>query len=167
MCLLCRLPVAKKPQFWAHFDILGLLYRPPFADEGQIWCAIANPRCTHAYLPTCISIGSFCRPLCAKTPNFCRFLDFGMLSPIGSSLRKLNTAAQLKAFPYPTTSKSFLYSNAFMTKSGAQSLTFKSMTNKQTERQTKKPQRFWPPRRRVKYEPHQTWHGDRGHRARS
>ena len=27
--------------------------------------------------------------------------------------------------------------------------------------------RFWPPRRRVKSEPHQTWHGDRGPRARS
>ena len=27
----------------------------------------------------------------------------------------------------------------------------------QTNRQTKKTQRFWPPRRRVKSEPHQTW----------
>ena len=27
--------------------------------------------------------------------------------------------------------------------------------------------RFWPPRRRVKSEPHQTWHGDREPRARS
>ena len=26
---------------------------------------------------------------------------------------------------------------------------------------------FWPPRRRVKSEPHQTWHGDIGPRARS
>jgi len=31
----------------------------------------------------------------------------------------------------------------------------------QTNRQTNKTQRFWPPRRRVKSEPHQTWHGDR------
>jgi len=22
------------------------LYRPPFTDEGQIWCAVADPRCT-------------------------------------------------------------------------------------------------------------------------
>ena len=35
-------------------------------------------------------------------------------------------------------SKSFLYSNAFMAKSGAQSLTFKSVTNRQTDKQTKK-----------------------------
>jgi len=38
-------------------------------------------------------------------------------------------------------------------------------TNKQTDRQ--KIQRFWPPRRRVKSEPHKTWNGDRGPRARS
>ena len=36
-------------------------------------------------------------------------------------------------------------------------------TDKQTDRQ--KTQRFWPPRRRVKSEPHQTWHGDRGPRS--
>jgi len=41
-------------------------------------------------------------------------------------------------------------------------------TDKQTDRQTdKKTQRFWPPRRRMKSEPIQTWHGDRGPRARS
>jgi len=38
-------------------------------------------------------------------------------------------------------------------------------TDKQTDRQ--KNQRFWPPRWRVKSEPHQTWHGGRGPRARS
>jgi len=42
MYSLCRLPVAKIHNFWAHFDLLGLLYRPPFTDEDQIWCAIAN-----------------------------------------------------------------------------------------------------------------------------
>ena len=36
----------------------------------------------------------------------------------------------------------------------------------QTDRQTNK-KRFWPSRRQVKSEPNQTWHGDRGHRARS
>ena len=61
-----------------------------------------------------------------------------MLSPIGNSLTKLNEGAQLETFPYPMASKSFLYSNAFMAKSGTQSLTFKSVTNKQTDRQTKK-----------------------------
>jgi len=61
-----------------------------------------------------------------------------MLSPIGNSLRKLRTDAQLQTFPYPTASKYFLYSNAFMAKSGAQTLTFKSVTDRQTDKQTKK-----------------------------
>jgi len=41
-------------------------------------------------------------------------------------------------------SKSFLYSNAFMAKSGAQTLTFKSVTDKQTNKTDKK-QRFGHP----------------------
>ena len=77
-------------------------------------------------------------------------------------------------------------SNAFMAKSGAQSLTLKSVTNKQTDRQTnKKNSTFLATRRHVKSEPHQslvglgfhvppggqkrgdqTWHGDRGPTAR-
>jgi len=38
-------------------------------------------------------------------------------------------------------------------------------TDKQTDKQ--KTQRFWLPWRRVKSEPHQTWHGDRGPRVHS
>jgi len=71
-----------------------------------------------------------------KTPIFAIFgLQHLVVSPIGSSLRKLNTGAQLQTFPYAMVSKSFLYSNAFVAKSGAQSLTFKSVTNKQTDKQ--------------------------------
>jgi len=40
-------------------------------------------------------------------------------------------------------------------------------TDRQTDKQTQKSRRFWPPRRRVKSEPHQTCHGGRGPRARS
>jgi len=61
-----------------------------------------------------------------------------VLSPFGNSLTKLNTGAQLQTVPYPTASKLFLYSNAFMAKSGAQSLTFKSVTDRQTDKQTDK-----------------------------
>jgi len=78
------------------------------------------------------------------------FLDFGIvLSPIGINLRKLSTGAQLQTFPYLTASKSVLYSNTFMAKSGAQSLMLKSVTNRQIDRK----KRFWPSRRRVKSEP--------------
>jgi len=52
------------------------------------------------------------------------------------SLRKLNTGEQLQTFAYPKASKSVLYSNDFMAKSGAQTLTSERVTNKQTDRQT-------------------------------
>jgi len=71
--------------------------------------------------------------------------------------------------PYSTASKLFLCSNTFMAKSSAQTLTFNSVTNRPTNRQTdgQKTQHFCPPRRCLKAEPHQTWHGDRGRRTRS
>jgi len=88
-------------------------------------------------VPKFVSIALFSRPLPAKNNFLPHFgLRHLVVSPIRNSLRNLNTAAQLQTFPYPTVSKSFLYSNAFMAKSGAQSLTFKSVTNKQTKNST-------------------------------
>jgi len=106
----------QNPQFWANFDFSGLPYRPLHQRGSNVVCY---------------------RPLLAKNLNFCCFFGLQNLvvSPIGSGLRKLDMGAQLQTFPYPTTSKLFLYSNAFRQKSRAQSLTFKSMTNKQTNRQ--------------------------------
>jgi len=77
-------------------------------------------------------------PFVGEKPQFLPFFGIRHLvvSPIGSSPRKLNTGAQPQTLFYPTASKSFLYSNAFMMKSGAQTLTFKSVTNRQTEKQT-------------------------------
>jgi len=43
MCSLCRRPVAKNHNFGQILISGGLLYRPPFTDEGQIWYAIAHP----------------------------------------------------------------------------------------------------------------------------
>jgi len=79
-------------------------------------------------------------PSVGEKPQFlpCFGLRHLVLSSIGNSLTKLNTGAQLQTFPYPMASKSFLYSNAFMTKSGAQSPTFKKH-----DEQTKKSQRFF------------------------
>ena len=69
----------QKPQFWANFDFCGLLYRPPLTDEGQIWYAIADPRCT---LTCQISSGSvYSVALCwRKTPIFAVFLQFGVVA---------------------------------------------------------------------------------------
>jgi len=83
----------------------------------------------YAHVLNCVSIGLFCRSLETKTPK----LPFGILwSPVGSNVKKLKMGAQLQTIPYPTISKSFLYSNAFMAKSCAQTLTFTSVTDKQT-----------------------------------
>jgi len=128
---------SQKLQFWANFDFLGLLYRPPLTDERHIWCAIADPQ----YTLTCIiwSGSVYSVALCWRKPQFLAY--FGLrhlvLSLAGNSLTKLNTGAQPQTFRYPTV---------------------------QTNRQTKT-QRFWPPRRRVKSEPHQTWQSNRGPRA--
>jgi len=98
---------------------------------------VCNSRPTvYTYVPNFVLIGLYCRTLLAKNPFFAVFgLWHLVVSPIGSSLGKLNTSAQLQTFPYQTASKFFLYSNDFMAKSGAQSLTFKSVTNRQTDRQ--------------------------------
>jgi len=40
----CIASSGQKPQFSANFDFWGLLYRPPFTDERQICCTIADPR---------------------------------------------------------------------------------------------------------------------------
>ena len=77
------------------------------------------------------------------------------MSTIGSNLNKLNTSAQLQTFPYPMAPKSFPYSNAFMAKSGEQTLDVQ-MRDGQTKNLA-----F------IAADRHQAWHGDRGPRARS
>jgi len=135
MCSLCRLPVAKNHNF-LHF--WGLLYQPPFIDEGQIWCAIADPR----YSFTCEILSRSVNSVVLWRQKKLFLPFFGLwhlvMSPIGINLRYSSTGAQLRTFPYPKASKSFLYSNAFMAKLDAQTLTFKSLTDRQTDRQTDK-----------------------------
>jgi len=62
-----------------------------------------------------------------KKQNFIAF------SPSGTET-KLNAGAQLQTFLNPTASKAFPHSNALMAKSLAQTLPFKSMTDKQTNK---------------------------------
>jgi len=130
--------VAKNHNFGQILIFSGLLYRPPFTHEGQIWCTVADSRYTFSCEISSRSVYSVV--LWWRKPQF--LPSFGLrhlvMSPIGINLRKLRTGAQLQTFPYPTASKSFLYSNAFVAKSNAQTLTFKSVTDKQTDRQTDK-----------------------------
>jgi len=162
----------QKPQFWATFDIFGgpvptLFYRW----DPNLVC-YSRPT-VYAYVQHFVLIGLFWRPLAAKNTNFCRFFWNRHLvaSPVGSSLRKFNTGAQLykpsliqcyqNRFWTPTTSWRNRAHNLWRSNAWR--------TNRQTDRQTdrQKTQRCWPPQRRVKSEPHQTWYDDRGHRARS
>ena len=72
MCSLCRLPVAKNYNFGQilkHF--WELLYRRPFTDEDQIWCAIADPRSTLTCQISSRSVYSVA--LWRRKPKFCRF----------------------------------------------------------------------------------------------
>ena len=185
--------IRRKPQLCQILTSLGLLYRPPFTDKGNIWCAKADQ--TSNFIWVCL----FCRLPVAKNRNFWQILTFGasrsiyssalwrrktpflsffglrhlVMPTAGGNLRKLNTGAQLQTFPYPTASKSFLFSNVFMAKLGEQTLTFISVTDRQsvTDKKAwqtdKKLNVFSPTRRRVKSEPYQTWYGDTGPRARS
>jgi len=81
---------------------------------------------------------------------------------------KLNTDAHTNS-PIQRHRNHFCAPNAFMAKSGAQTLTFNSVTNRQTDRQTKKLKTnrqtdkkvnifVCPGGGRLKSEPHQTWH---------
>jgi len=165
MCSLCRLLVDKNHNFGKILTFLLAPVPTPFYRWGQIWCATADP--WYTFICEISSRSVYSVVLWRRKKQFLRFFELWhlVMSPIGINLRKLSTGAQLQTFAYPTASKSFLYSNAFMAKLGAQTLTFKSVTDRQTNRQ--KTQRFWPPRQRVKSESYQTWHGDRGPRARS
>ena len=125
----------QKPQFWTNFDVSMALVPTPFNQSGPNLVCYSTSM-VYAYVPNFVSVGLLCRSIGEK-PQFLPFFGLRHLvvSLIGSSLRMLNTGAQLQTFPYPTASKSLLYSNGFMAKSGAQTLTFKSVTDRQTNRQ--------------------------------
>jgi len=66
----------QKPQFWANFDIFGgSCTDPPFTDEGQIWCARADPRSTLTcqISSECVHCVGFRWP---KNHNFGQILTF-------------------------------------------------------------------------------------------
>jgi len=111
------------------------------------------------YVPNFVSIGLFCRPLAAIKTNFSVFWT--------SAFCGVANCGQSDKFEYgcTTTNQGIKIVNTFMAKSGAQSLMFKSVTNKHT-----KTQRFWLLRRRVNSDIHQSWHRgmcDRARRVRS
>jgi len=132
-----------------------------------MWSAIADPRYR--------LIAKFClerfilSPLLAKKPNFCRFWTsaFSVVANWQQS-DKVEQECTTTNLPLSNGIKIVsvlqrLHGEIGQTTSDVQ--TRDEQTNRQTDRQKTQP--FWPPRRRMKSEPHQTWHGDRGLRARS
>jgi len=108
----------------------------------------------YVYIPNFISIGLFCRPLAAKKIQFLPYFAILWTSAFSGvanwqqsqQSEKVEHGCTTTNLPLFNGIKIVLYSNAFMAKSGAQSLTFKSVTNKQTDKQTnKKTQRFGCP----------------------
>ena len=139
-----------KPQFfWQTLTIGGSCTGPLLLNEGQIWCAIADPQRTFTcqnLFRSIYSIALWRR----KTPMFAGFwIRHLVISTVGGNLRKLHTGAQQQIFPYTTTLNLCLYSNVFRVKQGAQ------LWRSKAWRTDKK--RFLPPRWRVKSDPHQTW----------
>jgi len=132
MCSLCRLPVTKNHNFRQIVAFWELL----FADEGQIWRPIADPRYTFTCEISSRSVYSVVLWL-RKTPIFAVFWTwaFSGVAIWQQSEKVEHEYTTTHTFLYPTASKSFLYSHAFMAKSGAQSLTFRSVTNRQTDKQ--------------------------------
>jgi len=109
----------------------------------------------YAYVPNFVSIGLLCRPLAAKTPNFWRFWTSAFSGvAIWQQSEKVEHGSQLQTNGIKIVSVlQRLHGKIGRTISDVQK------RDEQTDRQ--KTQRFWPPRRRVKSKPHQTWHGDR------
>ena len=120
----------------------------------------------YAYLPNLVSIGVFCRPLLAKTPIFAVFWT-SAFSVVASWQQSDNVEHGYTTTNIPQRYQHRSCTPATSWRNQAYNLTFKRVTNKQTDRPTdrQKTKRFWPPRQRVKSEPQQTCHGDRGPRA--
>jgi len=130
---------SEKRQFGANFDISGasLLYRPLLPMTAK-FSALEQTHSLRLHAKLCLDRRFILSLSGGEKKQFLPFFGLRRLvmSPFGGNLRKLNTDAQVQTFRYPMASKSFLYSNAFMAKSGAQTLTFKSVRDKQTKNST-------------------------------
>ena len=101
-----------------------------------------------AYVPNFVWIGLFCRPLAAKNPNFAIFWT--------SAFSGVANWHQSEKVRHGCTTINLQLSNCIKIVSVLQ-----PHVQKRDGQTDKKTQRFWPPRRRVKPEPHQAWHGDK------
>ena len=150
-------------KFWL---LGGLLYRSTFTDEGQIWCAIADPWSTHMCQISSRSVYSVA--LCwRKTPMFALFWT--------SAFSGVTNKQQSEKVEHRCTTTNLPLSNGIKIVSVLQGLHDEigriisdfQKRDEQTNRQPKKTLTFLAATAAGKSEPHQTWHSDRGPRARS
>jgi len=83
MCSLCRLPVAKNHSFWQILTLWGAPVPTPFYRWGSNLVCYSRPT-VYTYLPNFVSIGLFCRPLAAKTPQFLPFFWTSAFSDVAN-----------------------------------------------------------------------------------
>jgi len=161
MCSLCRLQVAKNHNFGQILTFLGLLYRPPFTDEGQIWCAIADPQCTFTCQNSSRSVYSIALWR-RKPPYFSVFWT--------SAFSDVDSWRQSEKVEHGCTTTNLPVSNGIKIISVLQRLHGeigrKISDVQKRDGQTKNSTVFATPAA-GETEPHQTWHGDRRPRARS
>ena len=101
----------------------------------------------YVHVPNFVLIGLFCRPLAAKTPNFGRGVANWQQSEEvehGCTTTNLPLANGIKIVYVLQP----LHGEIWRTNFDVQK------RDGQTDKQTNKKQRFWPPRWRVKSEPH-------------
>ena len=157
---LCRLPVAKNSNFGQMLAFWGLLYRPPFTDEGQIWCAIAHPRSTS----TCEISSRFILSSCGGEKKTIFAVFWTSAFSVVANWQQSDKAEQgCTNLPLSNSIKIVSVLQCLHCKIGRTN----SDVQKHDGQRDKHTQYFWPPRRRMKSEPHQTLHGYRGPRARS
>jgi len=104
----------QKPQFWVNLDIFEGSCTDPLSPMSAKFGELEQTHGTR--LPAKFRFDRFILSSCGgEKPQFLPFLPFFglqhlVMSPIGINLKKLSTGAQLQTVPYPTVSKSFLYS---------------------------------------------------------
>jgi len=150
MCSLCRLPVAKNHNFGQILTFWGLLYLPPFTDEGQQYTLTCQISSRSVY-----SVALWRR----KPPIFAVFWTsvFSRVA-IWQQSEEVERACTTTNLPLSGGIKIVSVLQRLHGEIG-RTISHVQKRDGQTNRQTdKKTQCFWPPRRRVKSQPHQTWH---------
>ena len=133
-------------KFWR----LGAPVSTPYYRWGPNLVCYSWP-IVHVYVSKFVSSGLFYRHLVAKNPNFCRFFWTSAFSDVDSwrQSEKVEHGCTTTNLPLSNGSKSFLYFNVVMVKSGAQTPTFKSVTpqawHKKRDGQTKNSTFFTAP----------------------